>query len=384
MSLSSVVVVGSGLAGYTVVRELRRLDSDVSITLLSADHAGFYSKPMLSNALATGKIPDAIINSSAEQMAEQLSITIRPYTHVDAIDTSERSVHFENGAPLVYSHLVLAVGANPVRLPIPGDGADEILSINNLDDYRKFRENLEDKRHVAILGAGLIGCEFANDLAAKRYQVTVFDVSSQPLGRLLPPEAGQFFRDKLTTAGVNFVLDTAIEKIDKVNGSYYLHYRDGGMVQADMVLSAVGLQPHTNLATATGIQINRGIVIDRYLQTSIQNIYALGDCAEVAGKVLPFILPISYAGRALAATLAGNPTLLRYPAMPVMVKTPACPTIVAPPAAEAEGIWKVETVENGMKALYQDKVGNLLGFALLGAATSERGALTALLPPILD
>lgn len=162
------------------------------------------------------------------------------------------------------------------------------------------------------------------------------------------------------------MLDTVVVKIDKVNGGYHLHYKDGGVVQADMVLSAVGLKPHTDLATAAKIQVNRGIAVDRYLQTNIQNVYALGDCAEVAGKILPFILPISYAGRALAATIAGNPTLLRYPAMPVMVKTPACPTVISPPASEAEGAWKIEIVENGMKALYQDGFNNLLGFALLG------------------
>ncbi|KIO47753.1 NAD(P)/FAD-dependent oxidoreductase, partial [Nitrosospira sp. NpAV] len=164
------------------------------------------------------------------------------------------------------------------------------------DDYRKFRENLKNVRHVAILGAGLIGCEFANDLVAKGYQVSIFDVSPQPLGRLLPPEAGQFFREKLAAAGVNFLLDTTVEKINKENGRYHLHYKKGGVVQADMVLSAIGLKPRTSLAVAAGIQINRGIAVDRYLQTSIQNIYALGDCAEVAGKVLPFILPISHAG----------------------------------------------------------------------------------------
>ncbi|MXS86448.1 FAD-dependent oxidoreductase [Nitrosomonas sp. HPC101] len=383
MNQASVIVVGSGLAGYTVARELRRLDSTVTITLLSADHGGFYSKPMLSNALATGKTPDSILSASTDQMSGQLGITVQPYTRVDAIDATAHSVYFGNGTQLVYSQLVLALGADPVRLSIPGDGADEILSINDLDDYRKFRENLKNVRHVAILGAGLIGCEFANDLVAKGYQVSIFDVSPQPLGRLLPPEAGQFFREKLAAAGVNFLLDTTVEKINKENGRYHLHYKKGGVVQADMVLSAIGLKPRTSLAVAAGIQINRGIAVDRYLQTSIQNIYALGDCAEVAGKVLPFILPISHAGRALAATIAGNRTLLRYPAMPVMVKTPACPAVVSPPDPEAEGEWKIEIVENGMKALYQDQAGNLHGFALLGTATSERNALSALLPPIL-
>ena len=383
MNQPSVVVVGSGLAGYTVVRELRKLDTAVPITLLSADHGSFYSKPMLSNALATGKTPDSILSAGTMQMSGQLDITVRPYTSVNAIDVAAGSVSFEEGGHLTDDRRVQALGADPIRLPIPGEGVDEILSVNNLDDYRKFREALESKRHIAILGAGLIGCEFANDLAAKGYQVSVFDLSPQPLGRLLPPEAGRFFRDKLTAAGVNFLLGTTVERVSKENGCYQLFYEGGKVVQADMILSAVGLRPRTRLAAVAGIQVNRGIAVNRYLQTSIQNIYALGDCAEVEGKVLPFILPIAHAGRALAATIAGNPTLLHYPAMPVMVKTPACPTVVSPPDPAVQGEWEVVAIENGMKALYHDEAGNLHGFALLGTATAERNTLASRLPPVL-
>lgn len=378
-----MVVVGSGLAGYTVVRELRKLDAAVPITLLSADHGSFYSKPMLSNALATGKTPDSILSAGTMQMSGQLDITVRPYTSVNAIDVAAGSVSFEEGRQLAYDRLVLALGADPIRLPIPGEGVDEILSVNNLDDYRKFRETLEGKHHIAILGAGLIGCEFANDLAAKGYQVSVFDLSPQPLGRLLPPEAGRFFRNKLTAAGVNFLLGTTVERISKENGYYQLLYEGGKVIQVDMVLSAIGLRPRTSLAAAAGIQVNRGITVNRYLQTNIQNIYALGDCAEVEGKVLPFILPIAHAGRALAATIAGNPTLLHYPAMPVMVKTPACPTVVSPPDPAIQGAWEIIAVENGMKALYHDEAGNLHGFALLGTATAERNTLVSRLPSVL-
>ncbi len=383
MSQSSVVVVGSGLAGYTVVRELRKLDAAVPIVLLSADHGSFYSKPMLSNALATGKTPDSILSAGAMQMSGQSGITVRPYTSVSTIDVAAGSVSLEEGGQLTYDRLVLALGADPIRLPIPGEGADEILSVNNLDDYRKFRETLEGKHHVAILGAGLIGCEFANDLAAKGYQISVFDLSPQPLGRLLPPVAGQFFYDKLTAAGINFLLGTTVERISKENGRYQLFYGGGEVIQADMVLSAVGLKPRTSLAAAAGIEVNRGIAVNRYLQTNIQDIYALGDCAEVEGKVLPFVLPITHAGRALAATIAGNPTLLYYPAMPVMVKTPACPTIISPPDHAVQGEWEVIAVENGIKALYHDEAGNLHGFALLGAATAERNILVSRLPPVL-
>ena len=126
-----------------------------------------------------------------------------------------------------------------------------------------------------------------------------------------------------------------------------------------------------------------GIVVDRHLQTTAPGVYALGDCAEVEGLVLPFIMPITHAARALAATLAGKPTLLTYPPMPVLVKTHACPTIVSPPPIGAAGEWQVTADADGVKSLFVDPAGKLLGYALNGKATAERAKLTAQLPPVL-
>ncbi|MDT8363041.1 MAG: FAD-dependent oxidoreductase [Nitrosomonas sp.] len=379
----SVLIIGSGLAGYAVARELRKLNDAIQITMLSADHGGFYSKPMLSNALTTGKTPDSILSADAAQMSAQLKIVIRPHTRVESIDPDGKSVLLENGERLTFQRLVLALGADPIRLPLAGEGAQMVLSVNDLDDYRHFRESLSEKKRIAILGAGLIGCEFANDLAAQGYQVTVFDLSPQPLGRLLPPQAGQFLRDKLAAVGVDFRFNSSISRIDRDGAQYRLFSGEDEFTEAELVLSAIGLRSRTALADVAGIAIGRGIKVNRYLQTNFQDIYALGDCAEVDGKVLPFVMPITHAGRALAATLAGTPTVLRYPAMPVLVKTPACPTIVSPPDPAADGEWEIEARENGVKALYRSKTGDLLGFALLGAATAERSALTTQLPPIL-
>ncbi len=159
---------------------------------------------------------------------------------------------------------------------------------------------------------------------------------------------------------------------------------NGNSIESDVVLSAVGLQPRTQLAAAAGISVNRGIIVNRFLQTQLNDIYALGDCAEVEGKVLPFVMPISHAARALAATLAGNPTPVHYPAMPVIVKTSSCPAVVSPPDFGIKGAWNVEADENGVKALYEDDAGNLIGYALLGEATKERNNLTARLPAVLQ
>ena len=378
-----VVIVGSGLAGYAAARELRKLNTQIPITILSADHGGFYSKPMLSNALSSGKTPASILNSDAVQMASQLKILIRSYCRVAAIDQSEGAVTLADGEKIFYDQLVLALGADQVRLPLQGDGVAKILTINDLDDYQSFREALIGKKRITIIGAGLIGCEFANDLVATGYQVNVIDISAQPLGRLLPPAGGAFIQQKLEAAGVAFHLNTATQAVDQVQERLRLTLTNGESIESDLVLSSVGLRPRTQLAEAAGIQVNRGIVVNRLLQTQFANIYALGDCAEIESKVLPFVMPITHAARALAATLAGNPTSVHYPAMPVMVKTPACPTVVSPPDFSVKGEWHVEADKDGVKALYRNEAGNLLGYALLGAATKEKNHLTTQLPAVL-
>ncbi len=379
-----VVIIGSGLAGYAVARELRKLTAERQIIMLSADHGGFYSKPMLSNALATGKTPESIINSNAQKMAEQLNITIRPNTRVVSIDIENCAIKLESDEQLSYGALVLAVGAEQVRLPLQGSGASEIMTVNNVDDYKLFRNSLVGKKKVAIIGAGLIGCEFANDLATAGYEVDVIDIASQPLGRLLPPAAGAYLQSRLESVGVTFHFEASTQAVDRVDNCLCLMLASGKKVEADIILSSVGLTPSIQLAQMAGLDINRGIVVDQLLKTSDDRIYALGDCAEVVGQVLPFVMPITHAARALAATLAGNSTPVRYPAMPVLVKTPACPTVVSPPEANKQGAWQVESGEESVKALYCDDSGNLLGFALLGKVISEKSDLAAKLPAILN
>jgi len=384
MSQNPIVIIGSGLAGYTVIREFRKLENEAPVLMLSADHGGFYFKPMLSNALATGKTPDALLNNSAEHMAEQMKVVIRPYSTVSAINPSNKNIILQNGEKINYDQLVLALGANQIRLPLEGDGTEEILSVNNLDDYRRFRDTLTTKKEITILGAGLIGCEFANDLAVAGYNVHVIDINTQPLGRLLPLAGGVFLQRKLETTGVIFHFDTITKHVEKTREKLQLTFANGKILQTDMLLTAVGLVPNTSLAKEAGIKVNRGIVVNRSLQTSYKNIYALGDCAEVDGRVLPFVMPIMHAARALAATLAKKPTPVQYPAMPVLVKTPACPAVISPPNHGTKGEWQVEETSDSVKALFNDAENNLLGYALLGTAINEKNSLTKELPPVME
>jgi rubredoxin-NAD+ reductase len=374
-----VVIVGAGLAGFGVARELRKLDREVPVRMVTADDGAFYSKPNLSNALAWKKTPEQLVATPRANVAAQLGIEILDHVRVTGILPEERALATSDGR-LEYGKLVLAVGAQPIRLPIEGSGASEILAVNHLDDYVVFRRLLAGKRRVAILGGGLIGCEFANDLAGAGFAVEVFDVAPQALGRLLPPRASAFFGAGLADAGVRFRFGTSIARVDKEGEAYALRDSNGRSFAADLVLSAVGLRSETALARSASLEVNRGIVVDAMLRSSNMDVHAVGDCAEVNGLVLPFVLPIMQQARALAKTLAGTPTPVSYPAMPVVVKTPACPTVVCPPPAGASGEWREEETGTGVRAVFEAADGTPLGFALTGSATAEKQSLAARMP----
>jgi len=378
--MDPIVIIGSGLAGYNVARELRKLDKVVPLTILSADSAHFYSKPMLSSSIS--KAPEAIAMNTAEQMSAQLGATVRANIHVTAIEPERHALHLYHET-VSYSKLVLALGADQIKLALEGNAAERVMTVNDLTDYTQFRAAIAGKQAITVIGGGLIGCEFANDLTSGGFKVSVVDIAPQPLPRLLPPEGAAMLKRKLAALGVDWHLGTSVAAIDSDGTALSIALVNGDKLMADVVLSAVGLRPRIALAQAAGLAINRGIVVDRSLQTSAADVYSLGDCAEVAGLVMPFVMPIMHAARALAATLAGKPTLLTYPAMPVLVKTPACPTIVSPPAANAAGTWSVTADEESVKSLFVDAAGKLLGFALNGKATAERAALVQQLPPVL-
>lgn len=386
-----VVIIGSGLAGYNVAREVRKADAQVPLLVISRDHAGFYSKPMLSNALAGKKTAATLVMKTADKMAAELNAQVMAQTSVEQIDTATRTLRLSNGDTVVYRDLVLALGADPIRLPLEGNAADTVLSVNDLDDFAKFADALDTAangqpvQRVAILGGGLIGCEFANDLLARGISPTVLDLADRALGRLLPQQSSALLQSKLEAGGAAFRFGVAAKSVDKAASGQGLvvTLSDGSQLETDLVLSAIGLKPRTSLAAQTGLTVNRGVVVDQTLQTSAPHVYAVGDMAEVAGLNLPFVMPIMQQARALAATLAGTPTQVSYPAMPVVVKTPACPTVVCPPAMGAQGAWVVEPVEEGLVSKFVSETGALLGFALQGKATAQRQALTAQVPATL-
>ncbi|CAM3751804.1 NAD(P)/FAD-dependent oxidoreductase [Parendozoicomonas haliclonae] len=382
--MDSVVILGTGLAGYTLAREFRKLDKETPLVLITADDGRNYSKPMLSTGFAKGKDADGLAMQTPEQMAEQLNARILTKTQVASIDRSEKVVRLEDGSTESYGKLVLALGAEPVKPSLSGDAVDRVLSVNDLEDYHAFRSCLPEGGRVAILGAGLIGCEFANDLVAGGYQVEVVGASKHVMPGLLPSSAASAVQEALTLLGVSFHLNSVGTSVNQGANGLEVGLAGGdssSAVQADVVLSAIGLRPRIALAKDAGLATETGICVNRTLATSDPDIYALGDCAEVEGLVQLYVMPLMACARSLAKTLAGEANEVSYGAMPVTVKTPACPVVVAPPL-ENGGQWQTEEVEGGLR-ITCTRENDLLGYVLTGTATSERISLNKRLPAIM-
>jgi rubredoxin-NAD+ reductase len=369
--VNPIIVIGAGLAAWTTVREFRKLDTSTPVTVITADSGDFYAKPSLSNAHALGKAPAQLVNTAAARMVETLGVTLLPHTRVDAIDTAAQTVRTSQGA-LGYSQLVLATGAQAIRVPLQGSAAEAVLSVNSLDDFTRFHGGLAPGGHVVIMGAGLIGCEFANDLAVAGYKVSVVDPGPRALAALLPEAASEALRQALQALGVSWYFGATVKAVHRQGAALEVELADGEMLQAGGVLSAVGLRADMSLAQAAGLACERGIVVDNALQTSAAHVYALGDCAQYAsagGRTLPYVMPIMSAARALAATLAGKRTEVQFALMPVSVKTPAYPLVIAVPAPGTAGQW--HSPEEGLWQFAGPDAAQL-GFVLAGKQTARR------------
>jgi rubredoxin---NAD+ reductase len=373
----SVVVVGSGLAGFGVLRELRRLSPDAKLTMVTLEDGHFYSKPALSTAFAKDKTAATLVTSDAQKMIAQLKLDARIGREAESIDRKGKAL-CTTGGPILYDKLVLAMGATPFRPEIDGDAAHRAISVNQLGDYAYFREQLPDSAHVVIMGSGLVGTEFANDLITNGYQVSVVDMLPLPLAQLVPPAVGEGVRDALAREGVAWHLGRTVTAINYKGGStgYVATLDDGSTIAADLILSAVGLRPNNALAKDAGLAVDTGIQVNQYGQTSDPDIYAIGDCAEYQNGVSAYVTPIMAAARGIAQSVLGTPTEIRFPPLAVQVKTSLFPINLLPPTRNCIGAWhRSESDAEGEKHLFVDDGGVVRGYVLTRNKTEQRTAM---------
>lgn len=367
---SPLIIIGTGLAGYMFAKEWRKLDQATPLTIITRCHGDYYSKPLLSTALKNQKLAHDLPMNNVAEMAEQLDAQIIINCEVTKIDTVNQIVHAED-AEHPYRRLVMAVGSQPIHIAWEGNAVEQLHSINDLSAYGKFREQLQLSSKVVIIGSGLVGCEFANDLIQSGYAVEVVSLDSEPLRGLVPAEVGKAVQQALADKGVVWHFNETVKAVNQHASSMQVDCASGLKLSADTVLSAVGIKPSVQLAVDAGLTVKRGIVVDQFLQTSAPNVYALGDCCELNEQLKQYVAPLLHAGRCLAKTLTAEPTECVYPVMPVQVKTTVCPVVTVPPVG-AEQNWQVETDGVNVKALCYDHSNKLSGFALSGGFVKER------------
>ncbi len=270
-----VVIVGTGLAGYNLAREFRKLDGETPLLLITADDGRSYSKPMLSTGFGKNKDADGLSMAEPGAMAEQLKAEVRTHTRISGIDPGHKRLWIGEEA-VIYRDLILAWGAETVRVPIEGDAADAVFPINDLEDYARFRAAAAGKHRVLLLGAGLIGCEFANDLILGGYEVQLVAPCEQVMPTLLHPAAAAAVQAGLESLGARFHLGPVLNRLQRVADGLEAHLSDGQVILCDVVVSAIGLRPRIDLAAAAGLQVNRGVVVDRHLKNFSRQHLCLG------------------------------------------------------------------------------------------------------------
>jgi rubredoxin-NAD+ reductase len=326
---AGTVIVGAGRAGWQMAQALRERDPDLPITLVSACSGDIYDKPMLSVAMARGMALDRLVRESGQQAAQRLGVRLLAHTQAISITPDSRQLRTSRGT-LRYRHLVLAHGAQARTLPqLP---AALCWRINDLQVYARFRAALgAAAQRIAIVGAGLIGSELANDLALAGHQVTLLDVQTRPLATCLSQAQSQQLLVAWRDLPLRFVGEVQVSAVTSLaasgQGGIQLSTQCGQTFTVDHIVVAAGLQTPGRLARSAGLAWNKGIDVQPgTLATSVAGIHALGDCIAIEGQVSRFIEPIARQAQVLAAGILGQPAApYQQTAVPLRVKTTSLP-----------------------------------------------------------
>ena len=363
-----IVIIGAGLAGWHVIDAIRAKDKDVSITLITTDNGDRYHKPMLTMAISQNKQASDLVRATGADAAEAAQVTLLANTQVTDIDAAAQTVQlisalrsdpvYTNYATISYDKLVLAMGAHPIfpkSLP-----QDLVWHVNHIERFGQLQEKLAiGSQHVAIVGAGMVGTEIAEDLLKAGHEVTLIDLNDAPLSQMLPPKATARIAKAVQSQGINFlggyqVSDVIRNDDGKLQVSYEPFTPNGEdtdaqsfeMLIVDHVIASTGLTVDGKLPTAAGVEFNHrtGIVVDApTLRTNTNNIYAIGDCMSINGVACRYVAPL----RAQAATIADDVLGLEhsgYEHKPPMIRLKnKAISVMATGVPQANGNWQVTT-----------------------------------------
>ncbi|WP_029003062.1 FAD-dependent oxidoreductase [Azorhizobium doebereinerae] len=355
---AGIVIVGAGIAGWSVAEAIRAHDADVPLTLVTACAGDAYHKPELSIALGRGLTPERLRREAGADKAARLGVRLMADTFAIGLDPARRRLRTTRGT-LAYAHLVLAQGAAPV---VPAALAPELCwRINSLTAWSALHRALKLESRICVVGAGMVGCEIAEDLARAGHAVTLLDLAPLPLPGLLPAPAGARLAAGLAGAGIRFMGGVRVAGLARRPDGTLALATDAGTLDADHVISAIGLATESRLARGAGLAFDRGIVVDgATLATSAPHVHALGDCISIAGAPCRFIEPIARQAEVIAHAVLGLPHADYVHSAPVIrLKTRARPVEMhGTPAPRAP--WQIVQDTPDRLAMEQRQDGRLI------------------------
>ncbi|MGO2278267.1 FAD-dependent oxidoreductase [Psychrobacter sp. AOP7-D1-21] len=370
-----IVIIGAGLAGWHVIDAIRAKDKDIPITLVTADNGDRYHKPMLTMAISQKKSAADLVRATGVDAAEAANIKLLANTQVTDVDAATQQLQlvsalrsdpvYTNYSTIGYDKLVLAMGAHPIfpkSLP-----EDLVWHVNHIERFGQLQEKLATgSQHVAIVGAGMVGTEIAEDLLKAGHKVTLIDLNDAPLSQMLPPKATARIAQAVKSQGINFLGGYQVSAIARISdgtsedsdGKLQVSYEalpsaaENSAAEpieplmVDHVIASTGLTVDEQLPAAAGVEFDRrtGIVVDApTLRTSTPNIYAIGDCMSIDGVPCRYVAPL----RAQAATIADDILGLDhagYAHKPPMIRLKnKAISVMVTGVPKATGNWQVKT-----------------------------------------
>jgi len=299
-----LLIIGTGMAATRLVEELTKGAPDAFDICMIGDEPSLpYNRVLLSSLLA-GDLDESELELKKPHWWAQHQIEILTGKGACGIDRQAKIVTLSNGATRAYDTLVIATGSKPIILPLPGAELDGVITFRDLADIEKMRAAIAAKASAVVIGGGLLGLEAAYGLAKAEVPTTVIHLMDRLMERQLDCEAAAMLREDISARGITFHLSAQTKTIHGKDHVEAVELSDGTMIKADLVVMAVGIRPHIELAEAAGINTGRGILVDDQMTTSDPDIFALGECAEHRGIAYGLVEPAYDQARVLAAHLA--------------------------------------------------------------------------------
>ena len=308
MAKQKLVMIGNGMAGLRTIEEiLERSDSQFDITIIGKEPYPNYNRIMLSNILQKKMTVEETIMNDYDWYKEH-HIELIVDDPVEKVDRQSKTVTTSKGITVAYDICIFATGSKAFVLPIPGSELPSVIGWRTIEDTERMIEIAKTKKRAIVIGGGLLGLECARGLMDQGMDVTVLHLAEWLMEMQLDRKAGDMLKADLERQGMHIELQANSKEIIGTDDVEAIKLADGRVIETDLVVMAVGIRPFTEVAREAGLEVNRGIVVNDYLQTSDEHIYAVGECAEHNGKVYGLVAPLYEQGKVLADYLTGKET----------------------------------------------------------------------------